>query len=183
MIHGNNNIIKFEFPISFSNITIHFQNVDNCTVDIKSTIHYITQLYIHMGESSNMKFLINKNVSICSASILSNQQYSEVEIGADCMIASNVKIVGADGHTICDKETGKIMNIQKNKCSIGNHVWLGDECRIMKNAVISDGSVVGANSVVSGNFFEKNVILAGNPAKIVKKNIEWKRDVLTDIGE
>ena len=44
----------------------------------------------------------------------------------------------------------------------------------MKGSVIADGSVVGAGAVVSGHYSEENVIIAGNPAKIIKKQIFWK---------
>lgn len=36
-------------------------------------------------------------------------------------------------------------------------------------------SIVGACSVITKQFEEENVILAGNPAKIVKQNVKWGR--------
>ena len=40
--------------------------------------------------------------------------------------------------------------------------------------MIPDGAIVGAYSVVAGRFDEKNSVIAGNPARVVKRNIEWK---------
>ncbi len=174
-----NNTVKIELPQNHSKITINFQNVTNCLFDIKTTKYYIGDLFVHFGESSDMKIKIGKDVSIISANIFTNQGSSEIEIGEDCMLASNVKIVGGDGHQICDMTTGEIINAFAGKCRIGNHVWLGDDTRVMKKAVISDGSVLGANSVAAKKFDEPNVIIAGNPAKIIRRNILWKRDIVS----
>lgn len=40
-------------------------------------------------------------------------------------------------------------------------------------SVIPDNSVVGTNALVTKHFEEKNILIAGSPAKIVKKNIKW----------
>ncbi len=45
----------------------------------------------------------------------------------------------------------------------------------MKNSKILSDSIIGYNSVVSGRFKDKNIVLAGNPAKIVKTDINWDR--------
>jgi serine acetyltransferase len=34
--------------------------------------------------------------------------------------------------------------------------------------------VIAANSVVTRSVEEKNILLAGHPAKIIKREIEWK---------
>ena len=52
----------------------------------------------------------------------------------------------------------------------------------MKKVEIQDGSVVGANSVVTKKFNEPNIIIAGNPAKIIRRNILWKRDIVTTLN-
>lgn len=58
---------------------------------------------------------------------------------------------------------------------IGNHVWIGEHCYILKNATISDNSVVGSMSVVTKRFDEENVVIAGNPAKIYRRNVMWSK--------
>ena len=56
---------------------------------------------------------------------------------------------------------------------IGNKVWIGCRNTILKGTVISDGSIIGACSIVSSRLEESNVIYSGNPAKKVKENITW----------
>lgn len=51
---------------------------------------------------------------------------------------------------------------------IGDNVWLGNNGAILPGTLIGKNSIVGANSVVKGSFPE-NVIIQGNPAKIIKK--------------
>ena len=51
---------------------------------------------------------------------------------------------------------------------------------VLKNSEIKDNSVIGANAVVAKKFKEGNVIIAGNPAKILKKNINWSHGCIRD---
>ena len=45
---------------------------------------------------------------------------------------------------------------------------------ILKGVIIDDGAVIGINSVVTKDI-PKNCIAAGIPAKVIKRNILWKR--------
>lgn len=61
---------------------------------------------------------------------------------------------------------------------IGERVWIGENVTILPGACIGNGVVIGANSVVRGEI-PNNVIIAGVPAKIVKKynyeRMQWER--------
>lgn len=54
---------------------------------------------------------------------------------------------------------------------IGENCWIGENSRICKGVSIGDGAIVAANSVVTHDVPE-NSIVAGNPARIVKIEIE-----------
>ena len=54
---------------------------------------------------------------------------------------------------------------------IGENCWIGRNVSIMKGVTIGDNSVIAANSVVTKSV-PANCIAAGNPAKVVKTNIE-----------
>lgn len=43
-----------------------------------------------------------------------------------------------------------------------------------RGGVIPDGCVIGANSFVTKKFYESNCMIAGTPARIIKKNIRWE---------
>ena len=52
--------------------------------------------------------------------------------------------------------------------NIGNNVWIGSDSTILSGITIGDGAIVGAGSVVTKNV-EPNTIVAGNPAKMIRK--------------
>jgi acetyltransferase-like isoleucine patch superfamily enzyme len=56
---------------------------------------------------------------------------------------------------------------------IGNKVWIGGNCTILKGVNIGNGAVIGAGSVVSKDV-PPNVLATGNPCKIMKENYQWK---------
>jgi serine acetyltransferase len=60
---------------------------------------------------------------------------------------------------------------------IGRHVWVGEETYITKKVTIPDDCVIGAKSVVTKRFEQSNVAIAGNPARIVRQNVEWIRNL------
>lgn len=64
---------------------------------------------------------------------------------------------------------------------IGERVWIGENVTILPGACIGNGVVIGANSVVRGEI-PNNVIIAGVPAKIVKKynyeRMQWGKNIV-----
>jgi lipopolysaccharide O-acetyltransferase len=56
---------------------------------------------------------------------------------------------------------------------IGSNVWLGDKVVVIGPVRIGNGVVVGANSVITRDIPD-NVIVAGIPARIVKRFNETK---------
>ena len=51
---------------------------------------------------------------------------------------------------------------------LGDNVWLGDRSTVLKGVTIGDNSIVAASSVVTKDV-PANVIVAGNPAVIVRE--------------
>lgn len=92
----------------------------------------------------------------------------EIYIGKNVKIAANCFIAGYYGHpsNYIDRLNNKSeSNI--GKIYIGDNVWIGTNVKIMKNIKIGKNSIISAGSVVIEDIPE-NVIVAGNPAKIVK---------------
>ena len=96
-----------------------------------------------------------------------------ISIGNNCMCASEIYLRADDGHSIIDLTTNKPTNFSSD-IIIGNNVWLGFRSTILKGSKVNDGSVVGFGSIVNKKFEEKNILIAGVPAKKVKENISWK---------
>ena len=111
-------------------------------------------------------FYCNKNCVISSR--------EAIEIGNDVLVGWNVNIRDNDGETHRIYENN-IENEYKKKIVIKNHVWLCAFSSVLKGVEILEDTVVAYGTCVTKSLGEKNVILAGVPAKIVKRNIEWKR--------
>ncbi|MDP5209749.1 DapH/DapD/GlmU-related protein [Microbulbifer sp. 2205BS26-8] len=97
-----------------------------------------------------------------------------IEIGDACMLAANVYITDSDWHGVYNRT-------RPFRCTapvrLGNNVWIGDSATICKGVSIGDHSVVGAGSIVTRDV-PTNVVVAGNPAKLVK-TIDPKRRMIT----
>jgi acetyltransferase-like isoleucine patch superfamily enzyme len=91
-----------------------------------------------------------------------------IEIGNDSLIGKDVQMIDFDAHGLAPSERrnsiGKVRPIV-----IGKNVWIGNNAIILKGTEIGDNSVIGAGAVVTGGKFSSNVVIAGNPAKIVKE--------------
>ena len=67
----------------------------------------------------------------------------------------------------------------KGNTVIGNDVWIGENAVILPGVNIGDGAIIGADSVVGSNV-EPYTIVAGNPAKVIRKRFD---DELIDLME
>lgn len=92
-----------------------------------------------------------------------------VVIGNYVLAASNVLITDSD-HVIEPDGIPVTVNdkLKSKPVSIGNNCWIGQNAVILKGVTVGDNCIIGANSVVTRNI-EANSIVAGNPARIIKK--------------
>lgn len=102
-----------------------------------------------------------------------------IVIGDDCMFSWNTTMNSSDCHSIFDVVTGKNINstydiAKGRRIVIGNHVWVGDYACILYRTRIGDGSIIGAMGLVKSEI-PNNCIAAGNPARVIRKNIAWSR--------
>lgn len=58
---------------------------------------------------------------------------------------------------------------------IGNHNLIGENVFLTKKTVLKNDSVVGTASVVTSAFSKSNIVIAGNPPRIVREAIGWNR--------
>lgn len=98
----------------------------------------------------------------------------KVEIGQDCLFSTSVILRNHGKHHILDKATGKRINYAGN-LKVGNHVWIGHGVTLLGNASVGDNSIIGTMAVTS-SAFPKEVVIAGNPARIIRENVCWSKD-------
>ena len=95
---------------------------------------------------------------------------NEVVIGNNVLIGNRVNIFGYDLHPVdpIKRRNGESPTKEDIKpVMIRDDVWIGSNVTILKGVVIGEAAVVAAGSVVTEDV-PPLVIVAGNPAKVVK---------------
>ena len=144
----------------------------NCAVNINGTITFKSNITIgegsvlYVGPDATLTF----GSGFYATSDLGVNCKKKISFGDGCLIAYQVQVLDTDFHRIMDK-TG-ILNPDK-EVIIGNHVWIGARTTVLKGTRIADNIVIGAASVLTKQYNVNYSVYAGNPATLVKKNVEW----------
>ncbi len=93
-----------------------------------------------------------------------------LNIGDNCAISWDCQFLDEDFHEISYPGKRQI----ESTINIGNNVWIGCGTKIYKGTIIPNGCVIASDSIVKGIFHIKNSLIGGNPAKVIKENIDWK---------
>ena len=154
IIYGKNNKVLIDESIKRFPCTVYIgapdSPTDGCTVTVKK------------GCTSN------------GITIRCFEDNSKVEIGEDCMFSADIEIECTDTHAVFDIDTKELLNAGKF-VKIGNHVWVGAHTSILKNTEIPNNCIIGRQSLVTKNFKEENCLIAGIPAQIKKRKVNWSR--------
>ena len=147
-------------------------------VTIKSSfLSNLVGLYsrtIIVTRAEKAEIVIGDHVGISGATIYARKG---IYIGDNTCVGGNCKILDNDFHPIELEARNKLLSDPKGGDSdlvpakeirIGRDCFIGCNAIILKGTKIGDGCVVGAGAVVSGTFEPKSVI-AGNPAKVIRK--------------
>lgn len=162
------NLNLYGVPIIFKKKGSQLNIGQNCSIKSSfiSNLVGLSQRTIILSRTSEAKISIGNNVGISGATIYARKGIS---IGDNTLIGGNVKIFDNDFHPI-EVEPRNIDDkdaIRTREVVIGKDCFIGCNALILKGTKIGDGSVVGAGSVVCGEFPE-GVVIAGNPAKVIK---------------
>jgi acetyltransferase-like isoleucine patch superfamily enzyme len=94
---------------------------------------------------------------------------NKINIGDDVSIAWNVQILDDDRHdlTVAGNPTQRTGQIH-----IDDDVWIGHDVSIHKGVTVHSGSVVASNSVVTTDV-PPQTLVAGTPAEVIRRNVDW----------
>lgn len=95
-----------------------------------------------------------------------------ITVGGHTDIGSGCKIIDNDFHPLSYSQRSPVerLDLVKHRpITIGEGCFIGANSIILKGTTLGKNVVVGAGSVVCGSF-PNNVIIAGNPARIIKEN-------------
>ncbi|GHC58343.1 acyltransferase [Ulvibacter litoralis] len=148
-----------------------------------------SRMYASLVSKFGGKIIFEENVKIGYGSVIACT--TSITIGKGTAIAHNVTIIDNNNHPT-HPEDRKLMynspwdsplrnwNYSKSApISIGENVWVGTGSRIHKGVTIGDNSIIAANAMVTKNV-PANSIVAGNPAKVVKENIQNEPRLIMD---
>lgn len=103
--------------------------------------------------------------------------FRKISFGNNVLISWECQFFDTDFHFIIDNG-----NKIKDNCKevlIENGVWIGARSSILKSTILSQNTIVGANSLCSGNYKEKygnGVLIAGVPAILLKNEVSYLID-------
>lgn len=163
------NLNLYGIPVIFKKKGSELNIGENCTIksSFLSNLVGLSQRTIIITRTEEAKINIGNNVGISGATIYARKGIS---IGDNTLIGGNVKILDNDFHPI--KVEDRNLDIKEKigikEIRIGKDCFIGANSLILKGVEIGDGSVVGAGSVVTGKF-PGNVVIAGNPARVIKE--------------
>lgn len=136
---------------------------DNCWIQAVSS--YKEQRFnpaIVLGE----RVMMSSNVHISAV--------SNITIGSHTLLGSNIYIGdhshGSTSQDKFDPATPPALRPLDDIADIyiGENVWICDNVVVLAGSHIASSCVVAANSVVKG-YFDENCLIAGSPAKIIRK--------------
>ena len=173
--YGKNLLLK-GIPVIFNKSGAKLKIGDNVTIK-SSFLSNLVGLYsrtIIVTRAPEAVIEIGDNVGISGATIYARKG---IYIGENSCIGGNCKILDNDFHPIEAEDRVRLLNdvhggdndlIPGQEIHIGKNCFLGCNSIILKGTFLGDGCVVGAGAVVSGKF-EDNCVIAGNPAKIIRR--------------
>jgi len=175
-IDGINNIVEIgNSKYKIQNLQIELRGNNNKII-ISNTRKKINNLRIQSIRGGNIEVFIDEDFGCGGVCIKMNDGYEKLSIGKDALFSWGIKIRTSDGHAVIDLDSEQAINLPSD-IHIGSHVWVGEDVRFLKGSFIPNHCVIGAFSVVTKKFLDEdcNSVIAGFPAKIIRKNIDWDR--------
>jgi serine O-acetyltransferase len=136
----------------------------NCKKGIvnKIILFYLTYLYNKLG----VKLLINIYPNTCGPG-LNIAHTGPIRISKGTKIGKNCRI-----HI--STNIGIQAGTSDESAIIGDNVYIGPGVKFVSPCRIANNVAIGANSVVTKSFLEEGIVIAGVPAKVIKKNIDTR---------
>ncbi len=110
----------------------------------------------------------HKDITTLASFAISGHCYFQaangIRLGKNCLFAPGVKLISSN-HDFKNHANA----INDKPIIIGDNVWLGTNVVILPGVEIGNNCVVGAGSIVTKSFKEDNLVIAGNPARIIKR--------------
>ena len=172
---NSKNLFPAMIQIGYSDVGTIDMKSTNSSLKICKNGKIIFNGKTHIGAGCNISIESNgvlsfgKNVRCTGKSSFIASK--KICIEDNCLISWDCIFMDTDFHKIILNE---IVANKPSEIKIHSNSWIGCRCTILKGAELPTNSVLGACSLLNKQFEEMNCLYAGNPARIVKKNIKWE---------
>lgn len=179
--YGKNLLLK-GVPVIFNKNGASLTIGNNCTIK-SSFFSNLVGLYsrtVIVTRAPGAEIVIGDNVGISGATIYARKK---IMIGDNTCIGGNCKVLDNDFHPVEAEQRNELLSdvhggdsdlIPSREIRIGRNCFIGCNSIILKGTILGNGCVVGAGAVVSGRF-EDNCVIAGNPARVIRRLRNSKR--------
>lgn len=93
--------------------------------------------------------------------------YSQISIGRNCLIGTNVEIIDSDFHGLRLEERTSFRPELASPVVIEDWVFIGSNARILKGVRVGRGAVIANSSLVISDV-PPNAVAGGVPAKVIR---------------
>lgn len=131
----------------------------------RSPYYFSSYIYLD-ARSKDSQIYIGKNVWVNNNAFICADKTS-IRINDNCLIGANFSCVDSDFHSLepdkrfCSDYVCKPVVLERN-------IFIGNNVSILKGVTIGENSVIANSSVVTKNF-PANVIIGGNPARVIRE--------------
>ncbi len=136
----------------------------NVQIGVVNSPGFYSQYTYLEARNPNSKIQIGHDTAINNG--FSVIAFDEIRIGNNVLIGNNCCIMDNDGHSLKADKRNSDEQISK-PVNIDNNVFIGNNVTILKGVCVGENSVIGNGSIVTSTI-PANVIVAGNPAKIIR---------------
>lgn len=119
---------------------------------------------------ANNASLILGNHFRCNYSATIDCSDENIVFGDDVVLGWNVTVRNNDGHIVTQNGNHKKKSAPVN---IGNHVWLCAHSTVLKGVDVGNNCIVAYGSLLTKAVSEDDILYAGVPAKMIRKDINW----------
>lgn len=174
-IRGKSNVVNLSSNSVLRHVSIEINGYNN-TIEIGESVRFYESCKILIS-GNNCRLHIGKYTTIGSAELFVIEDDQEIFIGDNCMISRDVYISTSDFHSILTSDTNIRLN-KPERIYVASQVWIGNAAKLNKGTCVQEKSIVGGNAILSKQSFPSNSVIAGFPAKVIRSNVKWSRDLI-----
>lgn len=120
--------------------------------------------FVVISNPSNIEFDVDDINNFQTYGVYFQNINGKIVIGKGTYIAPNVGLITSN-HDPEDLDS----YLDSQNIVLGRKCWIGMNSIILPGVTLGDRTIVGAGSIVTKSFPDGNVVIAGNPAKVIRE--------------